>query len=380
MAMGGRFFPRTSDGLVDRIMINNGKGIFSDSPYRLPFTKYISTSVVKPIDFDNDGDADLVIGERFDPFVYGLGGSGFLFENDGRGSFKDVTKQHALALTNLGMITDIEIQDIGNDGWKDIVIVGDWTPIVILKNSKGNFTMSADLELKNTEGWWHDIQSGDFNKDGKVDFVFGNHGLNTFFKSGDRMYVNDFDGNGSVEQIFCTRINGTYYPIADKDEFLSQLPSFKKQLLYYKDYGKKSMDELFSKAALESSKVFEINLLSSIMLLSDSKGYKRIVLPAEAQYSPIYSLLVADFDNDGIEDVIAGGNQYKVKPQFGRYDASNGWFFKGTLTENQFAFQRGIDLNVKGEIRGIEYIEINKTKYLLFAKYDDDLEVYKISH
>ncbi len=235
------------------------------------------------------------------------------------------------------------------------------------------------MGLNGTTGWWTDVQSGDFNKDGVVDFVVGNHGLNTFFKTGDRMYVNDFDGNGSVEQIFCSERNGRYYPVVTKDELLSQLPSLKKQLLYYKDYGKKSMEDLFAPAVLSRSKIFQVDGLSSQMLLSSGGTYKRIDLPIEAQYSTLYSFVVSDFDNDGVEDVIAGGNQYQVKPQFGRQDASYGWFFKGVLKGGKFSFERGQDLNVKGQIRDIEYIKSKGTTYILFAKHDSDLEIYKIS-
>src|SRR5258708_3268928 len=254
------------------------------------------------------------------------------------------------------MVTDAVVADFNNDGWKDIVLVGDWMPITVLKNDKRYFTDSSkELGLNETEGWWHDIETADFNKDGKADFVVANHGLNTFFKRGDKMYVNDFDRNGSVEQLFCTKVDEAYYPIVDKDELLSQLPSLKKALVYYKNYGKKSIGDLFPKSILDKSKIVEVKLLSSILLLSDKKGYKMVELPLEAQYSPIYSFLALDFDNDGVQDIIAGGNQYLVKPQFGRYDASQGWLFKGVLKGGQFSFESGIDLNVKGQIRDIEY-------------------------
>ncbi|CAN5565282.1 VCBS repeat-containing protein [soil metagenome] len=381
MAAGGRFFSKTSTALVDKIFLNDGRGDFTESPYALPFTEFISTSVVQPIDFDNDGDADLVIGERFDPFTYGTGGRGYLFENDGKGLFSDVTKQYAPMLLKIGMVTDIEVQDIDKDGWKDVIVVGDWMPIVILKNDKKNFIdVSMQLGVADTQGWWKDIEAGDFNKDGKIDFVLGNHGLNTFFKVGDRMCINDFDKNGSIEQIFCTKVGENYFPIVDKDEFLSQLPSFKKQLLYYRDYGKRSMDKLFSKSVLDNSTLLEVKMLSSILLLSDGNGYKQIDMPQEAQFSPIYSLLVADLDNDGVDDILAGGNQYNVKPQFGRYDASNGWFFKGVLNNGEFSLQPGIDLNVPGEIRDIEYVVVKGVRYVLFAKYNDDVEIYKVSN
>jgi enediyne biosynthesis protein E4 len=381
MAAGGRFFSQTSSALMDKIFLNDGVGNFSESPYPLPFTTFISTSVSKSIDFDKDGDMDLLVAARFDPFNYGIGGRAFLLENDGKGLFIDVTKTHAPDLINLGMITDMSIQDIDLDGLDDIILVGDWMPIVILKNTGNNFVnVSKDFGLTDTEGWWHTIESGDFNKDGKIDFVLGNQGLNSFFKKGDRMYVNDFDRNGSVEQIYCTKIRDKYYPLSDRDEILSQLPSLKKTLLYYKDYAKKSIDELFSESILSSSKIFQVNMLSSILLLSDSKGYKKIELPLEGQYSPIYAMQIVDVDNDGVDDIIAGGNQYQVKPQFGRYDASNAWFFKGMLNEKDYILKPGIDLNVKGQIRDIECVEIDNVKYIFFAKHDDDLEIYKISN
>jgi hypothetical protein len=378
-AAGGRFFARESGAMTDRIFLNNGKGNFSEATNKL--IGFTSTSVIKAIDFDNDGDQDLLVGERFDPFVYGRGGRGYLFENDGKGSFKDVTAQHAPTLTSIGMITDIDVQDLNGDHWQDAVIVGDWMPIVALQNDHGKFSdVSQQSGFNNTEGWWHDIAAADLNRDGKVDFIIGNHGMNSFFKSGDRMYVNDFDGNGSVEQIFCTLVGGKYYPIVDKDELLSQLPSLKKTLLYYKDYGKRSIDDLFPKTVIDQSKIFQVNQLASVLLLSDRDGYTIKELPLEAQYAPLYSLLIADFDNDGVEDVIAGGNQYQVKPQFGRYDASSGWFFKGVLNEGKFSFLPGEDLNVKGQIRDIEYVDVKGTKYILFSKYDNDLEIDKISH
>jgi len=378
MATGGRFFPNISNAQEDKIFLNNGKGIFSESPYPLPFGAF-STSVTQPIDFDKDGDLDLLVAERFDPFIYGQGGRGFLLENDGKGLFKDVTSNYAPILLNIGMITDAEIVDFNNDGWKDIMIAGDWMPIVALANIKGKFSdVSVNLGLKDTEGWWHDIETADLNNDGKPDFVIGNQGLNSFFKSGDRMYVNDFDKNGSVEQIFCTAVGKKYYPILDKDELLSQLPSLKKSLIYYDDYSKKSMDELFPTEMISSSEIRQVNLLASTMLLSGANGYDRIELPLHAQFSPIYSLLIGDFDKDGVKDLIAGGNQYQVKPQFGRQDASHGWLFKGVLKNGRFSFQQGQDLHVKGQIRDIEYIEVNGDKFILFAKYDDDLEIFKI--
>ena len=114
------------------------------------------------------------------------------------------------------------------------------------------------------------------------------------------------------------------------------------------------------------------------MLISSPKGYSIVQLPKEAQYAPIYGLTIDDLDNDGIMDLVTGGNQYLVKPQFGRYDASEGWFFKGKLGQGSFEFLPGVSLHIKGQIRDVKTIDIQKSKYLVIAKYDDQLEIYKI--
>jgi hypothetical protein len=277
------------------------------------------------------------------------------------------------------MTTDAVVTDIDADGWNDLVIVGDWMPLKAFRNANGKFEdISQTLGWSGTEGWWRDVESAELNGDNKPDFVVSNHGLNTFFKQGDRMYVADFDQNGSVEQIFCTEVNGKHYPVNDRDEFLSQLPGMKKTILYYGDYAKKSMADLFPEAILQKAKMFELKSLSSAMWLSGPNGYVRADLPQEAQYSPVYALLIEDIDGDGIMDLIAGGNQYQVKPQFGRYDASHGWFFKGVINNGEFSFMPGKDLNIKGQIRDIETVSVKGVKYLLFAVYDDRLEIFKV--
>ncbi|MGK7388851.1 MAG: VCBS repeat-containing protein [Candidatus Cyclobacteriaceae bacterium M2_1C_046] len=381
ISSGGRFYPKTSAALMDQLFINDGNGNFNPSPYNLPFTTFVSTGKVLPIDFDNDGDMDLFIGERFHPFYYGIGGRGFLFKNDGKGLFTDVTTSYAPELISSGMITGAVNADINSDGLMDLIIIGDWMPVTVLQNTGTGFkNVTAQLGFNNTEGWWNDIQAADLNRDGKPDFVLANHGLNTFFEPEDRLYVYDFDGNGSVEQIYCTKSGDKYYPVLDKDELLSQLSSMKKQLVYYKDYADKAITDIIPATQLEKTKIYQVNILGSKIALSTKNGYKLIDLPKEAQYSPLYSLLIEDVNNDGVPDLVAGGNQYQVKPQFGRYDASFGWYFEGNSKGEDFEFKDGLPVGVAGQIRDIEVVEANNVKYLVFALYNEEVEIYEISN
>lgn len=377
-ASGGRFYPNSSSVLMDRILINDGKGTLKPSPYPLPFQGMIATSVSVAFDVDKDGDQDLFVGERFDPFIYGKGGRGFLFLNDGHGRFTDATSTDAPMLAEIGMVTDAIAVDIEGDGWQDLVVVGDWAPVRVFKNVQGKLTDESNILGTGNEGWWHRVVARDLNGDGKVDIIAANHGLNSFFRPGDRMYVGDFDKSGSIEQLFCTQDHGRYFPVVDRDELVSQMPGKKKDVLYYRDYSRKSVDELFDPLVLKENAVFQVNLLSSVMWLSGPNGYQRVDLPAEAQYSPLFGLLLADVDQDGVFDLIAGGNQFDVKPQFGRYDASTGWLFKGRLVNGEFSFERGSALHIAGEIRDIALVEVRSKRYLFFSKFDDELEICEI--
>jgi hypothetical protein len=378
LASGGRFYSSSSSVLKDRIYLNDGNGNFTLSEQDLPFLKYLSTSAVVPFDLDNDNDLDLFVAERFHPFYYGTGGRGYLLENQGDGSFKDVTDQKAAELTKENMITDALSVDIDGNGWQDLVVVGDWMPITILINNSGKLETRSKYDLPKTNGWWMDIESADLNNDGLPDFVVGNHGLNTTFKAGDRLYINDFDNNGAIEQIYCTRINDQYYPILDKDELISQIPVLKKKVVYYRDYAGMSIEELFTPGIIEQSKILEVDILASVALLSTPEGYEIIRLPQEAQYAPIHSLLILDVNKDGIQDLFAGGNEFQVKPQFGRFDASKGWLFPGKMAEGSYTFDKAVNLKIDGQIRDFEILIKENKQYLIVAKYDDELEVYKI--
>jgi len=383
---GGNEFPQSSSALLDRLYLNNGQGIFTKSGQALPVARYESSACVQPADFDKDGDIDLFVGIRLQPFLYGLPANGYLLENDGHGNFANVSGIKAPQLEKLGMITDMVWADIENDGDLDMVIVGDWMPVKVFVNDNNKFTdKTEEFGLAHTEGWWHTIEAKDLNTDGKIDFVLGNHGTNSFFKATEEkpvtMFVNDFDLNGSVEQIICTYNGLQSYPFVMKDELEKQLPSLKTKYPHFADYKDETIEDIFPEDVLSRSvKLNARNLKTCVMMNLGQNQFRLDPLPVEAQFTPVYAVLSDDFDGDGICDIILGGNQYRAKPETGIYDASYGLFLKGTGNNTWEAVSpQNSGFFVEGEIRDLGKMNIFDEQIMVVARNSDTLQFYKIS-
>jgi hypothetical protein len=384
VASGGNEFPESSSALADRLYINDGKGHFVKSGQILPVGKYESTSCVQPADFDNDGDIELFVGTRLRPFGYGLPVNGYLLDNDGHGNFLNVTRKIAPGLTGIGMITDMTWADVDNDGDLDMVIVGDWMPVKIFINDHGIFKDESErFGLSNTEGWWHTIIAKDLNGDGKVDFILGNHGLNSHFKASATkpvtMYVNDFDLNGSIEQIICAYNGDKSYPVTMLDDLVKQIPSLERKYKKFDDYKEATIEDIFSDEVLKRAIKLKARVMESIVMINTGQGSFHLTsLPVEAQFSPIYAINADDFDNDGICDIIIGGNQYREKPETGIYDASYGLFLKGNTEGTWQSVSPPVSgFFTKGEIRDLEILTINGSRIIAVARNNDNFQFYK---
>ncbi|MFC4722461.1 VCBS repeat-containing protein [Geojedonia litorea] len=373
VASGGKSFSKFDFSLNDRLYINQGNLNFVLDQSALPFKEPMSTSTVSIYDFDQDGDNDIFIGERFKVETYGIPTSGYILENKGNNIFEFSDQE---SLKSIGLITDSAWEDFNNDGIKDLIVVGEWMPISIFINQNGileNKTKSFGLEQ--TSGFWKTFELADVDGDGDLDIVAGNKGENTFFKDGTRAYVSDFDNNGTIEQIICHKIDGKYYPIADRDELVAQIASLKQKLLFYKDYENATIDAIFNKEQLAKAIVLDVNTVKTSLFINNGNAFSIQVLPHEIQYSNVEAIIVSDINLDGNTDIIFGGNQYLVKPQFGRQDASRGWLVYG---DNQGQFKKVIRLNIKGQIRDFSMPKINAKRFLLTTLNNDSLKFYEV--
>jgi hypothetical protein len=359
----------------NRLYLNNGKGNFVKSKTNIPTTNN-SVSVVAPNDFDNDGDIDVFIGSRSVPGVYGIDPKHLLLENDGKGNFTNIIDKKAFKVNTFGMVTDAVWEDVDNDSKKDLILVGDWTAPMIFKNTGRRLT-EFKSNLVDYHGFWNAVSCVDLNNDGKKDLILGNKGTNTSYKATNsnpmKLFTNDFDNNGTIEQITTRSIGGKDMPINLKQELARQIPSIKKKNLSYADYAKKSFQELFAQDIVDNSLQKTANIQESIIAINKGNGKFEIkILPKEVQYSSVNTICQMDVNKDGILDLILGGNQYAFKPQFSRLDGNYGSVLlgnnKGTfswMSYNQSGFF------VKGEVRQLKIIK-NKNKAVSFIAVVND--------
>ena len=383
VASGGSEFSNFSPELRDRLYLNNGYMNFQklDNSFASILT-FESTSTISSDDIDNDGDKDLFVGTRLNPGSYGTQTKNFILINNGKGIFSDATSQYLGKDKIMKMVTDSEFIDIDNDGKNELVVVGEWMPILVFKNFNNKFlNISDSLGLSKTNGLYNEVHCLDINNDGFNDIIIGNYGLNSMFKASvDKpltLYVNDFDKNGRTEQILGMYYDDNLYPIVQLKDLWMQLPYLKKEYLKFENYKNKKMNELLDKSAMKNTKILEVYNLASLILKNES-GIKFQIdtLPFMAQISPIYSILSDDLNNDGYNDIILGGNLSEIKPEFGPSKASYSSLFIGNKDSKfEYITSNKSGIFIDGDLRDLVKMKINKKDSYIFALNNSKIKI-----
>jgi hypothetical protein len=370
---GGEFYGKMTP-LLDRLFMNDGKGNFTK---QADFPKYFENgTVVRPIDFDKDGDIDLFVGSGAFSYDFGKIPDSYLLENKG-GKFEIKNEE---AFKNLGMITDAVWTDFDGDGTEDLIAVGEWMSPVFLKNNHGKFENVTKSNLENpVNGLWQSVLEFDLDGDGKLEYLLGNWGLNTKFSASEKhplkMYYGDLDENGSKETVVAIARKDQYFPVPGLDELSSQMESLKKKFTDYNSFAGKTVEEVFGNT-LEKANLLSVNELASGYLKKINGKYQFVPFDKSLQAAPITKMLAYDFNKDGKKEVLLGGNYFGVKPYHGHFDS----FAGAILTSDKkiiHASELGINFTQK-QVRGLNVIKINQLEYLLVTFNNHETELYSL--
>jgi enediyne biosynthesis protein E4 len=384
VAGGGYDFPKDSKSYTDRLYINDGKGNFSKSPNSLPAITS-NGSCVKAIDFDKDGDLDLFIGGRLVPHKYPFPARSYILENksaNGIVKFEDVTASVAPDLLEAGMVTSAFCADLDNDKWTDLVVAGEWMPICIYKNIQGKFKKTT---IEGTKGWWFSIEGADFDKDGDIDLVAGNLGLNFRYKaSNDKtfdVYAGDFDNNGNSDIVLSYFQDEKQFPLGSRKSFVDQNPWVAIKFPTYKSFAEATVSDIYTKKVLDESLHLQAETFASCYLENIGNGkFKIHKLPNEAQLSSINDMIIDDFDMDGNLDILAAGNLFDVEIVTPRNDGGVGIFLKGD-GKGHFAPvpYASSGFFAPGDVKSMAFVHLNnKNKDILVGNNNARLQAFML--
>ncbi len=394
---GGYQSRPNSIGYQDLFYVNDGKGNFSLDTTALP-SNFTSKSCVRAIDYDKDGDLDLFVGGRVEPWNYPKPVSSFIYRNDskdGHIKFTDVTGKVAKDLNKIGLVSDALFTDFNNDGWPDLILAGEWMPVTFLENDHGIFkNITSTSGIANQIGWWTSIVSGDFDNDGDIDYVIGNLGDNSFFKASEKypvsVYSKDFDNTGNYSVFLSSYMPASQedtskkeFPVNNRDDIIKQMIRMRAKYPDYKSYANVTMDSFFTKEQITGALILKANNFNSCYCRNDGNGkFTLIPLSFMAQLSALNGMITDDFDGDGNLDVAINTNNFSAGLMSGRYDALNGLMLKGDGKGGftpQSILESGIF--IPGDGKALNKLRGKNGKYLLAASQNQGpLKVFELKN
>lgn len=308
-------------------LYENRNGTFIRTPLPVP---PFPASVIRPFDFDHDGDMDLFIGSRVKKGMFPYANHSWLIIND-----NGTLKVDSSSRLDLGMVTDAVWSDYDGDGWEDLIVTREWNSIAVLKNVNGKELVPQLLpDMEEHKGIWYSITAGDFDNDGDEDYIVGNLGENHRFTVSEEypmgLYVIDLDLDGKIDPIttaYWEDPEGKMkeYPVNYFDELRSQSEYFSKIAKNYTEFSFMDINDILGENMLKRLEFkLEVNTTSSYIIWNDKGKFRWEKLPLPLQVSPVKKMIVIDLNGDKYPDVILAGNDHTYNIATGYYDANKG--------------------------------------------------------
>jgi len=370
---GGNEYADGDPRLADHLYLNDGRGHLKEAMGSLP-ALLANKSCVAAADVNGDGKTDLFVGSLAAQKNYGTeGGTSWLLLNEGNGKFV-VAGEPVISLQGMNRVISAVFADLNHDGWADLALAGEWMGVQLFLNDHGVFRRK---EIKASTGLWQTLYAEDVNGDGYADLLAGNWGHNSKLFAGRngplKLYVKDFDGNGTVEQIMAYTTNGQEYPFLGKDQLELALPALKKNNLRYDAVAGRSVQFLLGDM-FSGCRELKAETLGSSCFMNDGKGnFSRMDLPDDLQLAPIFTFVPYPIGDR--KAWLSAGNFYGVLPYEGRYDAMLPSIFGYKGGAAGFSFLSGLPF-VSGEVRDAKWISCAQGKRILVLARNNDALIF----
>ena len=369
---------------ADRLLLNLGNRTFEKAVLDFPRE---NGSCAVAADYDKDGDLDIFVGGASKPEAYPTPAPSMLLRNDTKTAHEpiltDLAETILPELKDLGVVRSALWSDYDNDGWLDLLVVGEFMAVTIFKNQKGKLEKIDMKSLSATKGMWNSINGHDLDLDGDMDYVLGNFGLNTRFRPTKenpvKIYAKDFDENGIIDPIMTHYRDGREVPVHLRDDLFKQLITLKKALPTYNDYASASITDIVPPDVLQEAELFTWNYSNNACLVNNGdSGFELVPLPYQAQIAPIYGTRIQDFDEDGIPDILAVGNSHSPEVFSGWQDASFGTLLSGNGDGTfQVSDYDRSNFYIDGDAKALANLRYGDGSYLnLVSVNNDSLEVF----
>ncbi len=323
---GSRLLRLGSDGVATPVPVSGGS---------LPQ----SVGALTAGDVDLDGDLDLFVGGRHMVGRYPAAPPSVLLRNEG-GRFQ-VDDAASAVVSASGMVTAAVFCHLDADQRLDLAVATDWGPVRVFRNGiTGWMEVTETCGLARWTGQWRSLACGDFDRDGRLDLVAGNVGMNRRVVRGRtrpgipdqplRLYYGRIEGGPSWLHLGASfeADRSAYFPWIDRDQLVALSPLVEQRFPRYRDYAAATVEEVIQ-GMIEAPQFLTVETTESAAFLNRGEQFEFRALPLVAQEAPVLGVTVADLDGDGAEDLFLSQNFHGTPLETAPDDAGLGMWLRG---------------------------------------------------